>query len=94
MAIDTTLTPELISEGLAREFVNRVQQLRREAELDVTDRIHLTWNTPSAELTQAISEHQAWISGETLAEEMTRGDLAEHSYEVGGQAVAISLSVV
>ena len=41
VALDTTLTPELVNEGLAREFVNRVQNMRKDAGLSVTDRIRI-----------------------------------------------------
>ena len=40
-ALDTELTPELVREGLAREFVRRLQELRKQADLDVADRIRL-----------------------------------------------------
>ncbi|MFQ5966154.1 MAG: isoleucine--tRNA ligase [Acidimicrobiia bacterium] len=94
VALDTSLTPELVAEGLAREFVNRVQQMRRDSSLDVTDRIALGWDTASDVLADAIEAHKEWISGEVLAHTFTRSKMDDRSFHVGGQAVGISISVV
>jgi isoleucyl-tRNA synthetase len=64
-ALVTELTPELVREGLAREFVRRVQDLRKSAELDVADRIKL-FVTASGGLKSAIEEHRDYITAETL----------------------------
>jgi isoleucyl-tRNA synthetase len=64
-ALVTDLTPELVAEGLAREFVRRVQDLRKSAELDVADRIEL-YLEASAGLKSAVEVHQTYITGETL----------------------------
>ncbi len=65
-ALVTDLTPELAAEGLAREFVRRVQDLRKSAGLDVADRIEL-YVDASAALKSAIEAHKDYITGETLA---------------------------
>jgi isoleucyl-tRNA synthetase len=64
-ALVTELTPELQQEGLAREFVRRVQDLRKSAELDVADRIEL-YVEASAGLKKAVTAHQEYIMAETL----------------------------
>lgn len=64
-ALVTDLTPELIREGLAREFVRRVQDLRKTANLDVADRIEL-FVEASPGLRSAIEAHQEYITAETL----------------------------
>ncbi|HET9908957.1 MAG TPA: isoleucine--tRNA ligase [Anaerolineales bacterium] len=64
-ALVTDLTPELIREGLAREFVRRVQDLRKSADLDVADRIEL-YLEASAGLRSAIEAHKDYITSETL----------------------------
>lgn len=66
VALDTTLTPELIAEGLAREVVHHLQTARKEAALDYAARIQVRY-LASAELAAAITAHGAWIAGETLA---------------------------
>jgi isoleucyl-tRNA synthetase len=70
--LDTAVTPELAAEGLARDVVRAVQQARRAAGLDVSDRIRLTVaGTPAA--VAAMQAHRGLIAGETLA---TQLDLA------------------
>ena len=64
-ALVTDLTPELAAEGLAREFVRRVQDLRKSADLDVADRIELFLEA-SAGLRSAVEAHQDYITAETL----------------------------
>jgi isoleucyl-tRNA synthetase len=65
-ALVTELTPELVQEGQAREFVRRVQDLRKSANLDVADRVHL-FVAASRSLKSAIEAHRDYIMTETLA---------------------------
>ncbi len=67
VAVDTELTEELIREGLSREFVNRVQNMRKEADFEVTDRIHIGYSG-SDKLNDAIAATVETIKMETLAE--------------------------
>ncbi len=66
VALDTTITPELEKEGIAREFVNRVQNLRKEAGFEVTDRIEIAVQAPE-KVANAIQEMAEYIKSETLA---------------------------
>ena len=66
VALDTALPPELVAEGIARELVSHVQALRKEAGLDVSDRIRLAVATDS-EAAAAIAANAAFVKGETLA---------------------------
>ena len=68
-ALVTELTPELVQEGLAREFVRRVQDLRKSADLDVADRIEL-FVEASTGLRSAIEAHQDYITTETLVSDL------------------------
>jgi isoleucyl-tRNA synthetase len=68
--LDTTVTPELAAEGLARDLVRAVQQARRDAGLDVSDRITLSIAGP-ADVVAAAQAHQELIAGETLATTIT-----------------------
>ena len=70
VALDTNLTPELISEGLARELVNRIQNLRKDTGLEVSDRITLTLQADSDLLT-AVETHRDFITTETLCTTLT-----------------------
>ena len=66
VALDMTLTPELIKEGLARELVNRIQNLRKKSGLEVTDKIEV-FLLENAKLKAAVSENKSYILSETLA---------------------------
>jgi isoleucyl-tRNA synthetase len=69
VALDTKLTPELINEGLAREFVNRIQNLRKNSNLEVTDRITVSYNAPD-NVVNAIESLSSYVKNETLANEI------------------------
>ena len=66
MVLDTAVTPELAAEGLARDLVRAVQQARRDAGLDVSDRIALTIGGSEA-VQAAARTHEQLITDETLA---------------------------
>jgi isoleucyl-tRNA synthetase len=67
VALDITLTPELIEEGLARDFVNRIQNLRKEKGFEVTDKIILKVEHNNTDLKAAIENNYNYICSETLA---------------------------
>ncbi len=75
-ALDTELTEALQLEGLAREFVRRVQDLRKQADLQVDERIHLQY-AAGARMAQAVVAHEAYIAGETLADEIQEAEQPE-----------------
>ncbi|NLO28759.1 MAG: isoleucine--tRNA ligase [Actinobacteria bacterium] len=66
VAISTVLTPELMSEGLARELVHHIQNTRKAAEFEIDDRIHL-WVSGPAEIADMLVAHGEWVKKETLA---------------------------
>jgi isoleucyl-tRNA synthetase len=66
VVLDTALTPELEAEGVARDLVRTVQQARRDAGLDVSDRIALVVSAPAA-VADAARTHAGLIRRETLA---------------------------
>lgn len=71
-ALDPALDDELRAEGVARELVNRIQRLRKDSGLDITDRIRLGVFGPEGLVTPAVA-HNAFIMGETLAVELLTG---------------------
>jgi len=73
VALDPTVTPALRAEGMAREVVSRVQRLRKESGLAVSDRIRLAVAAP-AEVQAAMHAHAAWIAGEVLARDVSIGE--------------------
>ena len=66
VVLDTEVTPALAAEGTARDVVRVVQQARRDAGLEVSDRIALTLDAPDA-VTEAVRTHEAFLAGEVLA---------------------------
>ena len=94
-ALDTTLTEELLQEGLAREIVSRVQNLRRETGLQVSDRIQLTWFSEDLNIVRAFESFSDHIAGEILAETIERGTgEVGTSFKIDGSAVSMALNSV
>jgi isoleucyl-tRNA synthetase len=71
--LDTRLTPELIKEGLARDFVNRIQNFRKDSGLQVSDRIELSYRAPE-EVSVVFREFGEHICNETLAGKLDEGE--------------------
>jgi len=65
VALNTEITPELLREGMAREFVNRLQNIRKQRDFSVTDRIMVRYSCPE-QLRGAIREYEEYVSAETL----------------------------
>jgi len=79
VALDTELTKDLISEGHARELVNRIQNTRKQAGFEVTDRIEIgIESTP--EIDDAIGKHGDWIEVEVLARKLVMKPLESPEY--------------
>ena len=72
VALDITITDELKSEGIARELVNRVQNLRKDSGLEVTDKIRITVETTDV-MREAIAAHAGYVQAEVLATEIVFG---------------------
>ena len=68
VGLETVLTPELVAEGLAREFVSHVQSMRKEADFEVTQRIVLAVET-DPEMSAALEAHVDYVKNETLTTE-------------------------
>ena len=68
VAISTVLTPELIREGMSRDFVRQVQQLRKDANLNITDRIKVEYHSQENTVQAMVAEWGDYIRGETMAD--------------------------
>ena len=91
VVLDTAVTPELAAEGLARDVVRVVQQARKDAGLEVTDRIRLVL-AGDADAVAAIEAHRELIAGETLATSLTAREAGGGATPVGdASAVTIEL---
>jgi isoleucyl-tRNA synthetase len=96
IALDLRVTPELAAEGTARDVVRIVQQARREAGLDVSDRIRLTVGA-DGEVAGAVRAHAGFVAAETLATDLEVRPSAEVSgdpHPVADTAVRVALSRV
>ena len=71
VAVTTEITPALAEEGLAREFVHRIQNLRRDAGFDIADRI-VTYYRGSDEVAAVFESQGAYIAAETLSQRIER----------------------
>jgi isoleucyl-tRNA synthetase len=83
LALDTTLTPELLEEGLARDFNRLIQDQRKAQGLDISDRIQVIYEA-SDRLARAIETHAEYLRSELLATRLER-------VEPGGEAVSLKL---
>lgn len=92
VAVDTVLTEALLSEGLAREFVRSVQNLRKEAGLQVTDRIRLTVDCRSEQVANRLEKHKEEMMKKLLVVEWLAGDGSD--VKVGDCVLGISLDKI
>ncbi|MEU4522547.1 isoleucine--tRNA ligase [Amycolatopsis sp. NPDC024027] len=90
--VDTEVTPELAAEGLVRDLVRVVQQARRDAGLDVADRIALTIDAP-ADVVAAARTHEEFLASETLATSVTHGPVAEGFAGTVGDGTKVTVAV-
>ena len=96
VALDLEITPELEKEGLAREFVNRIQNLRKESKLEVTDRIEIYYQAPE-KIRQAASELADYIKAETLAvqlEDKLPDEDNVNEISIGTEKLSVSIKKV
>ncbi|HBA85396.1 MAG TPA: isoleucine--tRNA ligase [Verrucomicrobia bacterium] len=96
VALEMNLTPELVQEGLAREFVNKVQTMRKEADLDVVQRIKLVV-AGDKEVLSAIETHREYIAAETLSVECNPAETVPDggvAWDLNGHACHILMKMV
>lgn len=93
--LDTALDDALVKEGVAREIVNRIQKLRKEMDLQVTDRI-LVYYHGTTELKAAIDLHRDYIASETLAEKLEEGGNATctSEHDIDGMVLKLRIGLV
>ncbi len=97
VAVDTELTDGLLAEGLAREFVNRIQNMRKDAGYEVTDRIKIKFDG-SNKIVEAVNSFRDYVANETLAEELKnegnfRGGFSQE-WKIGEQDCSIQIEKV
>jgi isoleucyl-tRNA synthetase len=96
VALEVELNPDLIQDGLARELVNKVQNMRKSADLEVTQRIRIEF-VGDDEIAKAVAAYLDYIQAETLALECTRVPASAESgeeWDVNGHPTTIALILV
>ena len=97
VALDTELDDRLVSEGLAREFVNRVQNMRKDSGFEVTDKIKIDFNG-NMKIIEAVNSFKNYVSNETLAEEINISDSVKggtgQNWEIGKYLCSIQITKV
>ena len=98
LLLDARINEALAQEGMAREVVRHIQDLRKKSGLEMEDRIALHFDTESPELLRAVETHSSYISAETLAVEWPNvpldGDSHATSVKVDGHPLTIQLRKV
>lgn len=93
VALDVTITPELRNEGIARELVNRIQNLRKDSGFEVTDRIEVTLKS-EAKLEEAINQNLKYIKEETLSEKLEFQTEVENGLEIAFDDIETYISII
>ncbi len=90
VTLDINLTDELRTEGMAREIIARLQQLRRERKLQVTDRVRMTWDSSHPVVIAALAVHGEMIASEVLASAWERG-VGDTNLQMGNHPLSITM---
>jgi isoleucyl-tRNA synthetase len=93
VGLETALTPELVAEGLAREFVSHVQSMRKEADFEVTQRISLTVEADD-ETKAALEAHLDYVKNETLTTAFAFAATDAEAVELNGHSTKIKVEKV
>ncbi len=93
VAVDTTITAELAKEGLARDLVRLVQVLRKKADLQLDDRIAITFETGDEQISAAVAVHADYIKAETLCDELAAGPPLDGAAVLGQEDPEVKLPV-
>ena len=81
--LNTELTEELILEGIAREIVSKVQNLRKTSNFEIADRIVLSYNSDE-EVNKAVKEFKEFIMNETLSTDILEDSSLEEVFDING----------
>ena len=90
--LNTELTENLIMEGTAREIVRKIQSLRKEADLVITDRINVYYNGDE-EITKTLENFDEYIKNETLAIEFISKENVSEDYDINGMRAQFKIEV-
>ena len=91
--INTTLDQDLINEGIAREIVSKVQNLRKTSGFDISDRIDMKYNGPK-EIVDAVNEFKSYIMDEVLALTLNEDESASEELKINDYDMKVSIKQV
>ena len=95
VGIDTEITPELRAEGLAREVVRRIQNMRKNANFDIADHIRTWYQTEDEELLTVMKDWGSYIQAETLTDELIPGeppaDAHVETHKIDGKSIQLGV---
>ena len=91
--LDTELSPELIKEGIVREFISKIQQLRKSEDLDVLDNIKISYESDK-EVVEAVKENEDFIKNETLALEIVNENTDSEEIDLNSHPSKIKVEKV
>ena len=97
VALDITVTPELKAEGTARELINRIQNIRKGRDYEITDRIQVVVDDSNAEIRDAVSRFADYIAGQVLADTIVAASVSAETpgvetLDIDGTEVNITIS--
>ncbi|MEG2199090.1 MAG: isoleucine--tRNA ligase [Anaerovorax sp.] len=91
--LDTTVTPALEAEGLARELISKVQQMRKQKDFEMMDSIRIFYEADE-EVEAALVTYRAYIMKETLAVELNKGTQTLTEYDLNGHKTGINVEKI
>ena len=95
VALDITLTEELRKEGLSRDMVNRIQNLRKDQGLEVQDKISIKYATQDELMSQALADFADYIKTETQALSLeSNGASNGEKFDIDGIMVSVEIAVI
>lgn len=97
VALDVTITPELKDEGIARDIVNRIQNIRKSRDYNITDRINLVFKK-SADVVGVLDKFSSYIASQVLAEAIATvdqfpGDVQPEILEIDGTEIQVTVTL-
>ena len=93
VALEVELTDELRREGMARELINRIQNLRKDCGLEITDRVNVTVS-PADGVEEALSSFADYVKGQVLADSVSVADNDGAEADIDGTPVRIKVEKV
>ena len=93
VVINTNLTSDLINEGIAREIVSKVQNLRKTSGFDISDRIDMIYSG-SKEIVDAVNQFKEYIMDEVLALTLEESDKAKEELKINDYDMKVSIKQI